>query len=279
MNMSFFARPSFIGASGDDTTVYRLSSRIRAEQISRYLGAKLNPKEGYENDFCIYVKPRGLNVVPENAWMDFADGDYLLDQLKSRPDIKIIAAAEYGYEYLKSRFPNKIVLIPQQHVNWENIKRNRNKVATGGYIGGLSTVSFNLYKDIESRLNKVGLNFITCYNFKTRQDAINFYMSVDFLVISRFRTERIGYPFTTPTKMINAAAFGVPSIASWKDGYLEFEGCYTRADNLDDMMIEVEKFRNETYYNQLSEKAIKDAEKYHISKIADKYRRLCDEEQ
>ena len=75
MDISFFAKPPFLNVSPNVPYVFdgkpikrghllRVSSLIRGNQMAEYLGGKLNPTEGYENDVCIYVKPhvpRGMD--------------------------------------------------------------------------------------------------------------------------------------------------------------------------------------------------------------------------
>src|SRR3990167_7107951 len=66
--LSFFYREAFLNVNPSEPLrlrtkpikaghVMRVSSMIRGDQIAEYLGAKVNPTEGYENDICIYIKP------------------------------------------------------------------------------------------------------------------------------------------------------------------------------------------------------------------------------
>jgi hypothetical protein len=54
----------------------------------------------------------------------------------------------------------------------------------------------------------------------------------------------------------------------------ELEGYYLPARNMKETLEEVEKLRDGDYYTQLVEKIVPMAEKYHISKIAELYRKL-----
>jgi hypothetical protein len=277
MSISFFARPSFLGNALPSLTKepypFRLSSDIRAKQIAEYIGAKYNPTEGYENDLCIYVKPRSLDKVKDGDYVDVADGDYLIEPLKARHNIKVIAASQYSYEFLKQKLENELVLIPQQHLNWENAIRDRKGITTGGYIGKPSPQAFKINEEIRKRLKVIGFDFITCFSFKNRQDAVNFYKSIDLLIIG-FKAPDIDWPFATPQKMINAASFGVPSVAYKRAGYKEFEGNYIPVRTMDSLVAEVEKVKKEDYYTEWANKIIKETEKYHISKIAEMYKQL-----
>jgi hypothetical protein len=280
MGISFFARNYFLGnvlprSVWDDECTMRLSSRIRGEEMAAYLGEKYNPTEGYENDLCIMIKPKNLRRVKKEHWLDFSDSeDYLLEQLRKRPDIRIIAIAQHAYEYFKDNFPNEVVLIPQHHLNWNREKRDRNGITTAGYIGRPGPTSFQVYDKIGHKLNKMGYNFLTCYNFKTRQDAIDFYKKIDFLVVWNINKNHLDYLWGTATKIINAASFGIPSIAKAQNYYKEFEGSYVSVSCLDELFEEAVKFRDENHYRMWSEKAEKASEDFHISRIADLYRAL-----
>jgi hypothetical protein len=277
MNISIFARPCFLG---EDSSIksglypFRLSSRIRGEEIAEYLGAKYNPTSGYENDLCIYVKPRTLDSVKDGSYVDFADGDYLIKLLEDRPKIKVIAISQYSYELLKEKLKNEIVFIPHHHINFEKTLREKKGITTGGYIGKPSSAAYSVNDEIKKRSKEIGLDFITCFNFENRQDAVDFYKQIDFLLIGDFGFYDAYYPFSQPTKMINAASFGIPSIASWRIGYKEFEGNYVQIKNMDELMVELKKFKDENYYNNWSNKIIEESEKYHISRIAELYKQL-----
>lgn len=254
----------------------KLSSRIRAEEIAEYLGARLNPESGYENDVCIHVKPRHLDGVREGDWLDVVDDPFCLRMLRERglTGVKLIAASEFSYDFLKKRLDNEIVLIPQQHINHENIKREKREVRTCGYIGSPSVEAMEVNNEIKGVLGKLGFDFVTCFDFKTRFDAIDLYRKIDLLVIAEWRWGDVNPIYKFPAKLINAASFGIPTIAFPRKGYMEFEGNYVRASNMDELLEEAQKFRDESYYYEWSNKVAKAAEKYHISQIALLYKGL-----
>lgn len=277
--ISFFAQPSYIGNSYSknqkEKTTRRVSSRIRAEEMSEYLGAKLNPTSGYEDDVCIHVKPENLNNVKDGDWVDYLDGGRFERFLRHRPLVKIIAASQCSYDYLKNEYPNEVTLIPSHHLNIERSRRDRKEVTIGGYIGVSSLGAFKLYENIAERMKEVGFEFITCFDFKTRQDTIDFYKKIDLFIYA----EWVGGDgiFKIPTKMINGMSFGIPSISISShplQGNREIEGHYVRADNVEEMLKEALKFKDEKYYDAWSKEVIDFSENYHISKIAELYRRL-----
>lgn len=259
MNLSFFASKSFLGCL------------IRGFQIAEYMGAKINPINGFEKDTCIYVKPKTLDLIKDGDWVDIADGHWLPGLLRNRPKVNAIACSQYSYEMLRDYLPNKLVQISQQHLNHENAVRDRQVINTCGYIGALTPTSEKIYKEIGEALEKIGWNFIFCHDYKNRIDAVNFYKKIDLLVVGVYRGDGI---YKTPTKMINAASFGIPSIADPLPGYKEFEDYYVRADSLEKMIDEVKKFNNPEYYKNWSNKVINQATKYHISQVAKKYQQL-----
>ena len=273
-SISFFAKHSFIVnqrfPNSENKTIVRLSSEIRAKQIADYIGGKYNPTEGYENDLCIYVKPMRLERVRDTDIVDFSDGIYtnLLDRLKRRPKIRVLAHSTYLYKYLKKNLDNEIIYLPQQHLNWERAKRDRKEFKIGGCIGSQSHESMKMAEDLSGTLSKIGLDFEMCFNWRSREDAINFYKRIDFLVIyGKVRNDEYSLS-VQPTKMINAASFGIPSFATWHAGFEEFEGYYTTFTTLDDL---VDKIQNLKYD---AEKLINKAEEYHISKTAERYLKL-----
>jgi len=248
MGISFFTRPYYYGHNpliSSEDYILRASSYIRGKQMAKFLGGKYNPHEGFEKDVCIYIKPLNLDRVQDGAYVDVVDADYLVQHLKNRPKVKVIASLSSGYKFLKDNLTNDIFLIPQHHCNFERVKRTRTKITTGGYISTPSSLAYRVNETIAKELKKIGLKFITCYNYTNRRDVVNFYKKIDFQIIGFFGCFSNNYPFTHPLKIINAASFGIPTIANWKMGYDEFEGNYIPVDNMDSLMIEIEKIKNE----------------------------------
>lgn len=242
--VSFLAEKNFLG------------SMIRGKQIADYIGGQYNPK-------CIYIKPTSLNHIRDCDYVDVSDGEW--EHFKTRPKLKLIANSLYGYEFLKEHLPNEIIYIPQQHLNWERTKRDRKGITCCGYIGKHSKVADKMYKEIADKLTSVNLQFEFFSGFFTREDAIEFYKRIDLLIVGPWKGDG---PFKTPTKLINAASFGVPSIAYPIPQYKEFEGYYIPyEDNLLGLI-------NKLDYDNFAQKIMVKAEDYHISKIAELYKKL-----
>jgi hypothetical protein len=271
--ISFFAKPSFLAnqrfPNSENRTIVRLSSEIRGKQIADYLGEKYNPKEGFENDLCVYIKPMKLDRIRDTDIVDFSDGMYtgLLEMLKTRPKIRVLAHSTYIYKFLKDALENEIIYLPQQHLNWERQTRTITELRKGGCIGSHSRESIKMGDDIRKAI--APLEFEMCVNWQCREDAVDFYKRIDFLVIYGSPRDDDRLLVAQPTKMINAASFGIPSFATWQAGFEEFEGYYTQFTTLDDL---VEKLNNHKIDQQ---RLINKAEEYHISKIAERYKQLC----
>lgn len=273
--ISIFALPSYIGHSyskNSPVSARRLSSRIRGEEIAEYLGAKYNPTEGFENDVCIYIKPRSLENIRDGDYVDFLDGEFKDYWFLKRPKIKVIAASQYSYEYLKSRLPNEIFLIPSHHLNVGRVRRERKEIKVAGYIGVPSPEAIRRFDDIKENLKKIGIDLVTSFFFKTKQDALDLYKQIDIFVFGDW--DSADHPFRIPTKIINAASFGIPSVAFPMMANKELEGYYLPARNMGELVAGVEKLKNETFYNEMVAKIIPMSENYHISKIANEYRNL-----
>jgi glycosyltransferase involved in cell wall biosynthesis len=249
--VSFHAEKNFLG------------SIIRGKQIADWIGGTYRGERG---DVNIYIKPTKLDDIQDGDWVDVSDGEWLFNALKKRPKIKVIAHSLRTYEILKE-LPNEVVWISQQHLNWERDKRDRKGITTCGYIGHPNELAFKICDEVGEKVKSIGWNWITCFDYKTREDACAFYKKIDLLVIGAWDDP----PYKTPTKLINAASFGVPSVAYPTEGYKEFEGYYVPAKDLDEMAIEIQKFKNKNYYNEWSEKIIKKADEYHISNVANNY--------
>lgn len=164
MNLSFFAKQPFFRENKEEKSslyLQRVSSVIRAKEIAKFLDVKYNPKEGYEDDVCIYVKPPSLEMVKDGCFVDVLDDLKLTEAVKDRPGIKVIAMS-----------------------------------------------------------------------------------------------------------------FGIPTVAGPKLGYQDVDDYYIHAHNLDELTLEVEKLKDQKYYNGWVKKILPEAENYHISKIAKLYRAL-----
>ncbi len=272
--ISIFAKHTYL-LDDDKGGVFlqRVSARIRGEEIAQYLGAKYNPAAGYENDICIYVKPPNLVRIKDGSYVDILDDIHAFECLKERPGIKVIAMSLFQYDYLKANLKNEIIFIPHHHVNFERILRDRQEITTCGYIGPPSGYSNRINNQVKEELAKIGLDFIPLHNYQTREDILNYYKKIDIQIIGYFRFHNTS-PYRHPTKVINAASFGIPTITFPVLGYKEIKGYYLSAKDMDSLLKKAKKLKDKKHYDKWSNKVVKKAEEYHISKIAELYQQL-----
>ena len=272
--ISIYAKPWFlrINEATGDSYVSRVSSRIRGEEISEYMGTKYNVEERTADDLCIFIKPRGLDSIKDGDYVDVLDGIELIPLLKERPGVKVIAMSQVHYEYLKEELKNEIYLIHHHHINFERFRRAKNNILTGGIIGH-SPEAYDVYNRIKKQLAEVGIEFIAVLNYKTRQDMTDFFKKIDFLVTWWGDFDRNCF-YSHPTKIINAASFGIPALSQSVAGYKEFAGFYIPIEDMDSLVEEAVKLKDISYYQGWSDKVYGEAEKYHISNISKLYLNL-----
>ena len=269
----FFKQPYLLDAIGGGVYLQRVSARVRGEEIANYLKAKINPKENYENDIRIYIKPSHLDHIKAGSYVDVLDGLYGFELLKTRPDLKVIAMSLTHFEFLKKGLKNKVFLIPHHHVNFERATRKRKKIITCGYVGVSRSNHFRINNKVKVNLEKIGFKFKPLLNYQTRQDIINYYKTIDLQIIGYFDFYKDS-PYRHPTKIINAASFGIPTIAGPVLGFKEMEGYYVPTGNMEALLAAAQEMRDQKYYNRWSAKVKKEAEKYHISNIVKLYQQL-----
>lgn len=275
--ISFFAREHFFIDKSSGRTLQRISSIIRGQQIAEYLGAKFNPKTGYEHDVCIYLKPLKIDKIKDGDYVDILDDSNvharlgsLLDRLKKRSQVNVLAMTSVHKKWLEEQLPNKVIHIPHQHMNFERKRRTRKKVTTCGYIGATGPGHQELLNEMRDALKKIGVELIINVNFETREDVINFYESIDIQVAPMF-SFHLSIPYYHEKKIVDAMSFGIPTVTEQRLGYKDVEEYYYHIKNLDELIVEVQRLQKEGWD---AERLINKAEEYHITNIAKKYERL-----
>ena len=267
------------------------SSEIRGRQIGTHLQAKLNPTEGFEDDVCILVKQlpktllrnRGLSLNRENTYVDILDYSGGVQWLTGRPDVKVIVASKSAQQFLSDRFKNPLTFIPQHHCNFQRLLKPLRPVKTVAYIG-LATTPPAWAETVNQAVAKMGLEMRYFTDFKTRQDVVAAYLQTDI--------QFTWYDDTMPDhwrrmknalKVVNAASFGIPTVASLEPAYeAECHGWYrpvsTLADAMDliwDLRLSMDSpalaLKSSFWVNQLSFIA----EPYHIDHIVKQYQELA----
>lgn len=277
MNMTFISKANFFkrGLTGGLYPA-RLSARSRGEEIASYLGAVFTTDMNYDRGgIRIHLKPRTLGHVKDGEYVDILDNVTLVHELKARPGIKVIVYSQPYYDFLKTELKNEVILIPHPHINFENTTRIKNHPIAGGMVSKSIPTAYALFNPIKAALAKVGIELKEGFTYETRQDMVDFYKGIDFLVAWYGPENTIYDRFVRyPGKIIHAASFGIPTIAQNVFGYQEMEGYYIPATTDEDIAREAVKLQDEAYYNQWSKKLIDKAKEYHISAIAKLYRKL-----
>lgn len=264
MNFSFFTHPK--SRCG--------SATIRGMQVAEYIGGKSNPVEGYENDICIYVKKLPPEDFPRHSYFDVIDNRHAIVWLQKHPQIGVIAISKTAKKYLQQRLNRTdIHLIPEHHCNYERECRTRNSVTTVGYMGSRTGSQFPV--DIKERFAEMGLEFKYTNQYKTRQDVVGFYHSIDIQIMDRYVLRSV-VKLKNPLKLENAGSFGIPTVAFPETNFIEeFGGCFVEARTIDEMILQCKKLKDDKeFYVEIANKALLRAEEYHISKIAPLYCRL-----
>ena len=257
--------------------LFRGSSLIRGDQIAEHIGAKLNPTCGYKNDVCIYVKPPGKPELYDyelhgTPYIDIVDGEGIIVYLLRHPEIPVIVNSIHDNEYLKSILKNEVVLIPQQHCNFDRERRTRQGIKTVATIG--TPAGFAQFPEgIADKLKDRGLEWMMYDGFATRHDVVDFYHKIDVQVIWRTRKQ----PLVNALSTINAMSYGIPTIAFQEDVFdMELDGYYFPAKTLDDLLAQLDRFStSESFYNETAEKISTKAEEYHIDNIGEMYKELA----
>lgn len=272
---NFHAKPPFIMKH-----LQRVSSIVRGEQIAAYMGnARLNPplSEINDKDVNIYVKPhiRGGNEFDflPNSYIDIQDGWELVSILERHPEVGVIAYSDYEKAVLEDikTLHNKIVLIPHHHLNFEKTRRNRDTIKKVGITGSGKAFS-QIPEEIKEGLKKRGIRLEYYDNFYPRMAVAKFHESMDIhMHWRRSKKRRLSCPF----KIINAASFGVPTIALDEPSFYEAKGAYIGVKTAQEWLECLDwLIANPDIYNQMAKDCIELSEKYHISEIAKLYEKL-----
>ncbi len=276
MSLAFFAKTPFLRENKQANSgryLQRASSIIRAQEIAKFTGGTYNKASHAPNDVRIFVKPSSLENVREGDYVDVLDDLKLTELLKLRPGIHVIAMSGPHYDWLKQELSNTIVLIPHHHVNFERIKRTRKKIQVCGYIGTFREHHIKINNDLARRLKEIDMEMIQLYDFKKRQDTLDFYSRIDIQIIGHIR--HISHvPQYHATKIINAMSFGIPTVSGYKLGYRDVEGYYLKGRTLGELVKQVVQLKDQSYYNNWVTKILPIAERYHIENIAKIYTSL-----
>ena len=232
------------------------SGEIRGRQMAEFLGGQLNPVDNYEDDVCVYVKRKPPETYPVQSYLDVVDASERVAWLQHHPDIGVIACSQTGCRYLKRKLTRNVHYIPQHHCNFKRLRKTARRGAPRiGVVGGKASMPENI----------AALVGATRYaSYRTREDVIEAYLRMDIQAIWRGIPNR---PLKNALKIINAASFGILTIALPEIGYEEMEGYYVAVSTESELVDAIELWAEG--YDE--ERLIDKAEEFHIEKIAAGY--------
>ena len=248
------------------------SAVIRGSQIAERIGARFNPAALYEQDTCIYVKqyPENIGRFARLPYLDIVDGWRLYPLLKAHPEIPVIVCSQMDFGTVRGEFPNHLTLIPQQHCNFERAQRTRQGVQVVGILGTWYAWQF-IPSGLEAALAERGLQLWKYSDFTCRQDVVNFYQNIDVQVVWRPYSKKL----SNPLKLVNAASFGVPTVAYQEPAFNEMGDCYLPVETVDELLARIDRlFSSPSMYADYSWRGLEKAEAYHLDKVAAMYKKL-----
>jgi hypothetical protein len=248
---------------------------IRVYQVAEYLGAKVEPKSGYEEDVCIFVKKLPIDNSLKYAYEDIGDETRHYRWLRNNKHVGIIAHSLSCKEYAESQIGREVKWFPQHHCNYENKTRQRKEIKRVGVIGSLGAVHWDA-EDMKRRFAEIGLEYIHEMDFLAREKVVRFYENLDIQVVYR---PNWPVPFTAdPLKLKNAGSYRIPTVAWPEPAYVkEFDGCFIPAMNVDELVEGAKRLKESpALYEEMAGKAWERSQQYHISITSQCYKELQD---
>lgn len=254
---------------------------VRGRQMAQYLGGKENPKKGFKNDICIYVKVIPPDNHPKHSYMDVDDSWHAAEWLKSHPEMGVIAIAETAKDYLEKLLNrNDIIFIPHQHINFERWVRPKRPVKTVGIMGAVSSFQYPVDK-FDKELRAIGLELIDGRDYwkkhklyPDRLKTLEIYKNFDIQVVWRPQYKyELEAPFKNPNKLENAGSLGIPTVSYPEPSFVrEWNRRFIQVDSIQRMIKICDRLKNDSnYYNWYARKALQRAEDYHIDNVAKMY--------
>jgi len=256
------------------------SAKIRAHQIAERLGGAVvdepidlnNPPK---HIVLVKVFPEDVCRLTERTtvWYDPIDTDSALPAVAKEPGVTVMAAGRTAAKYLRARLDNRVVLVPQQHCNFDNLLNERWPPRTVGYIGYEENLDLSV-DVLKEELGELGLDFVWKFMDKTVgwEEATAFYRTIDINI--SFRKPRIcsGLPpeMKNPLKIINAASFGIPTVGKDEAPFEEFP-LSIQVNSLGELVAACERLQKTAPF--FKPQLVDRAQEYHIDNIV----RLYDE--
>jgi hypothetical protein len=128
-----------------------------------------------------------------------------------------------------------------------------------------------LPKVLRPQLEKRGLKLLELSDSSRRQNVVEFYKNIDLQIVWKPFRKKLG----NPSEIINAASFGIPTIALDEIFFKELGYSYLGATSFNEFLVYLDMIRSsKVLYAAYSELCLQKAEAYHINKIAKLYKNL-----
>jgi hypothetical protein len=266
------------------------AGNVRGKQVAELLEGKQNPTEGYENDTCIYVKVIPPENHPKHAYLDVDDSTRALEFLRHHPQIGVIATCNLQKEYLTQELKRgDIVCIPHIHPNYENWRRPDREVKTVGIIGSRTSFVYSIPK-MKKKLKGIGLDLLYEVDYwktygdelgmtedQRRLKVVDFYKQIDIQIAwSKGAFTMNVEQMKNPNKLINAASFGIPTVASPNLHFMwDWKGYFMDAYSIEELVLGVEYLKdNHGIYQKTADRVFDYAKQYHRDEIKKLYLNL-----
>lgn len=249
-----------------------ISSIIRGQQVAEFLGARLNPRGGFARDLCIFVKrtPPERGVLARPPVVDIVDGWGLCPVLADRPEAVVLACSRLDEAALSRCLPNRVVFLPQHSCNFERQRRIRSEVTVLGAIGTYGAWRY-LPEGLEEELAIRGMRLWRYSEFTCREDVVRFYLGIDLQLVWRPYSKHL----SNPLKLVNAASFGVPTLAWEEPAFEEMRGSYWPVETREALLAGIDSLRaSPQRYADYADRGLALAEAYHLDKVGELYKEL-----
>ncbi len=205
------------------------------------------------------------------AWCDVNDSADCLEELRSLPEVGVIALTDVARTYLAARLPNRVVTIPIHHCNAEGATRSERSVRTVVLSGD----RFHLDRvELRRRLAAENLDLVEVAGQAPREAHCRALAAGDVAIAFGSDVANPRYPpeLKPPLKLVNAGAFGLPFVAWPEPAFAGFDESYIPVRSLDEMVSACARLRDDhELHSRLSAKGLEAAKPFAITTVAARY--------
>ncbi len=247
--------------------------QVRGQQIAEWIGARLNPESGYEDDVNVFITYCPTIPLPRKSVLDPNDHKNQWDFIREHPEVPVIAISLPEQTMFREMFQQEIIYIPDHHANYDREQRVARTVLTVGTVGSRASVNWPA-EDVEQRLAKIGLQLLRRDMGRHREQVLAAYRRMDIQIV--FRANLPDREICDPLKLSNAGSFGIPTVAYPELSYAtEYDGCFLPAQTIEELVDGVDRLaRTPSLYQEYARKALDRSEAYHIDNVVKRYLHL-----